>query len=667
MTAPYRVEVNVGSYGLSAQDDDPAGYGLTDGLELRYGVPNADLAPLVQQDPAEASFGIIAPDSTTYRFQLGDQVRVAVYNSHSGGNGYYFWGRVAQLTAQPHKLGILYSFTCVDYMADLQELKAGRVDYPQESSLTRCNRMLAENGLGPLVVEGIVPADAFQASARVSADEGVVPLTEALEEVLAGWTESQTQDETGATAVNTITARYELRPNIVNPGGIVGQGTLDTVSPFKLTPIMRPQGWTPPARPSATPQFHLTVATSASSPSTQNLVLDAGGVEFNPLFTQQKGNNITRTVVQCDGVGYAMADWTTWGTYQYALGVGTLEATVKTRLVALNFGAVVAAMYRGTIQPDPGLSWTIGELIWRAGRTQAAGWQGPQLRRVCTIARVDAVNTSSHVPTGKAWVTGVVDGLRVRVEDKEVVVGFTLAPMHETQGGALIVPHQMTLAQLSVVTRRNLALNPSLESSTGLGNYGAVNPGSFDTTQHTDRLQSYKCAPTSGTGFVGNYLSSAFSQLVDPQGQPLAAGSSITWSTDIRRAAGTAQAFMRLEFFTAGGVFVSGAISPALTLTGSFTRQQLTAVIPATATQVKRIVYYNNPVASVDVLNVDRCLIEAGSSAGSYFDGATAAAGVLSYSWSGTAETSQALETNTPTYANLDPTDTFADYLLAYA
>lgn len=435
----------MGTYTLASQDGDPPAYGLADPLVVSQSIPNADLAPLVQADPQEATVNIIAPDPTTYSFNLGDQVRVTIYSNHSGGNNYAFFGRVAQLKAQPHDLGILYTLTCVDYLADLTELKAGRVDYPAEPSWDRVNRMLAENGIGPVVVEGVAPANNPTASARVSADEGVSPLGELLEEVLAGWTESQPNNELGVAATNVITTRYELRPNIVNPGGVAGQGSLDPVSPFKLSPIYRPQGWAPPARlPASTPR-KLTVAVADSSPSTDALILDAGHVDFAPSFTQQKGNAISRVVVQADAVGYAMADWTQWGSYQWTAISAALEATVKTRVTSLATTAVVvAAMNRGSIQPNGGLAWTVGELVWRASRTQATGWQGPKLRRVCTVARVDAVRTSSHIPTNKAWVVGVVDSLRVTVEGGEVVVAFTLAPMHYTASGALVVPNQAT-------------------------------------------------------------------------------------------------------------------------------------------------------------------------------------------------------------------------------
>lgn len=450
MSAPYRVEVDVAGVSLVSQETDPAGYGLADPLVLQQSVPTVDLAPLVQQDPQEATVTVIAANSGSYSFALGQQVRVAVYASHAGGNNYAFWGRIAQLQAQPHDLGILYTLQCVDYMADLAELTAGRVDYPAENALVRVNRMLAENGIGAVLVEGVTPTALPNVSARVALTEGTVPLLEALEQVLAGWAEAQPNNELGVAASNLITTRYELRPNIVNPGGIAGQGTLDPVTPFKLSPIYRPQGWDPPARLSAVTNVHLTVDTANTSPSTDALILDAGAVEFPTLYTQQKGNAVQRVVVELSGgAGFSVADWSSWGTYFWLAASSVVEATVKVRETVL--GTVLASMYRGSIQPDSSLQWTVGAITWLASRTQAASWQGPKLRRVCTIARVDAVRSSSHVPTGKSWMAGVVDSLRITVQAGEVTVGFTLAPMHYTNSGALVVPHQATFAAAALV------------------------------------------------------------------------------------------------------------------------------------------------------------------------------------------------------------------------
>lgn len=438
MSSPYRVEVDVGVYSLASQDGDPASYGLADPLTLSYSVPQTDLAPIVQRDPDEATVNVIAPDPWTYTFTLGDQVRVAVYSDHAATVcTHSFFGRIAQLTAQPHKLGILYTLQCVDYLADLAELKAGRADYPLEDALTRVNRMLDENSIGPVVVEGsawVAPT----VRARL-ANEGAVSLAEEIESTINAWTTSQVNDETGNPAFNVVSCRYELAPNIVNPGGVVGQGTLDGDSPFKLTPIYRPQGYAPPARLATVPDYHLTVDPADTSPSTGSLILDAGDVEFAPSYVQSKGNAINAVVI-LDGLGnYNQADWQNWGKYVPVKKGAALEATLTTRQ---NIITVAPEVYRGSIPADPGASWVVGTITWLASRTQPAAWQGPGLRRVCTIARVDAVNPSSHVPTGKAWIVGVTSALGVTVQGGEVTLGITLAPMNWTALGPGWVPHQ---------------------------------------------------------------------------------------------------------------------------------------------------------------------------------------------------------------------------------
>lgn len=461
MTAPYRVDVVAGAYSLTSLSTDAADYGLADPLELRFSIPNSDLSPLVQRNPDEATITIIAPDAATYAFSLGDPVRATIYTSQALTTANYaFFGRIAQLTAQPHKLGILYTLACVDYTADLAELKAGRVDYPAEASSVRINRMLAENGIPSLAITGSIVSNNPLVSARIAADEGVAGLPELIEEILSGWTENQANNELGTAASTTITARYELLPKIINPGAVPGQGTLDPDHPFTISPIYRPQGWNPPAKLSAVGNVHLTVSTADSSPATQALILDAGQVEFAPVFTQQKGNAVSRVVVQTE-TGFAISDWTNWGVQQYVPSTAAIEATVKTRLNSLPLGLVVAGMYKGTIQPDGSLQWTVGTITWRASRTQVAAWLGPKLRRVCTVARVDAVNPSSHVPTGKAWIAGVLDSLTPRVEGGEITVGFTLAPMTYTETGFGIVPNQATYTVAALVGVTFAQLSPT--------------------------------------------------------------------------------------------------------------------------------------------------------------------------------------------------------------
>lgn len=656
MSAPYRVELEWNGVTLASQDGDAPAYGLADPLELRSSVPNADLAPLVQQDPAEATVNVIAPDPTSWPFKLGDPVRVTVYAHHSGGNNYAFFGRIAQLVAQPHKLGILYTLSCVDYLADLTELKAGRVDYPQETSLVRLNRMLAENGIGPLVVEGTAPAANMLASARVAADEGVVGLAEAMEEVLAGWTETQTTDELGGAPLNSITCRYELRPNIVNPGGVAGQGSLDPASPFKLTPIYRPQGWAAPGRMQLSPQAHVTVAVADSSPSTEALVLDAGHVDFGTQFTQQKGNAIQRIVVQCDAVGFAMADWSNWGKYTWAAATAALEATVKTRLVDVStYGVVAASVYRGQLQPDPAVAWTMGELVWRASRTQAAGWQGPQLRRLLSVARVDAVNSSSHIPTDKAFLTGVVDSLRVLVNAGEVVVGFTLAPLPY-----LVLSRKVaTFLALEIAGRVNMVQQPSFETQTA--------PWTAQGAGVT--LTSFAATPPAGVGG-----SKVLRGVGTTSGADTYALLQIGFTKPSKLYRVNAYRFIPAALTGAPignrSVWVqdsTGASAQTLTLTvgattGVWVREQVTITTAAGHTGVLQVrLYVPNGTVYWDAVLVE----EDGASGAAYFDGATTDAGGVQYDW-GDANNPQntTSQGSTLTYANVDPADTFADWAI---
>jgi hypothetical protein len=71
-----------------------------------------------------------------------------------------------------------------------------------------------------------------------------------------------------------------------------------------------------------------------------------------------------------------------------------------------------------------------------------------------------------------------------------------------------------------------------------------------------------------------------------------------------------------------------------------------------------------NRTTIVGTIYLDGFLIETGPTLGAYFDGSTAPAGTLVYAWTGTAGNSPSTEATQPTFAQLEPTDTFLDYML---
>lgn len=684
----------MGSYSLSSNSGDPASYGLIDPLDIRQSLPTADLAPLVQCNPDEATITVLAPDPFAYSFSLGDQVRVTMYSSWTpGGSNVAFFGRVAQLQAQPHKMGVLYTLQCVDYLADLAELKAGHADYPVESSLTRVNRMLAENGIGSVVTEGIIdPGAGFNDPNVVArlATEGQLDLPAALELVLAGWPQSFKQDETGAGTVNANVSRYELRPNIVNPGGVAGQGSLDPAHPFKLSPIFRAKGWTPPARLGAAPGAKLSVSKHDTYPATDTLTLDAGHVDYNPVFAQQKGNAVQRVVVAFPGGVYSTADWLGMGYYQWRADSSTVEATV-TCWQQTSTG-VASSMYRGTIQPDPSLQWTVGELSWRFSRTEREGADFLKLRRVVIVTRVDAANVSARNPTGRTWVVGVVDSIRATILGGELVMAFTLAPMHYTKAGPQFsgVPGMALISEWLPTLRRNLNVAPQAIAGCGWAASNAWTPAATLTDTASGgpavgpAVVPFRRFTSTGTNTPASSAVIALQQHSLPGygvsgTSPAVPGDQITLSVYVR--CSIAQTvLLQCVLMDANGSGSGSSASANVTLVANtWTRLERTITVPdgdtvAIRTDVRAGTSGRLAWAVGTTFDVAAGQAELAPAATSYFDGSFAAAGTLAYTWehsdgvAGTANAVPSVEQRTGLLiSDLDTRDTFGDYLLMHA
>lgn len=430
MSSGYRAEVTIGAYSWTTTDADPKpvpGYVgvLVDPLVVSRYVPDGDLAPNIQQR-AEASVTILAEAASTYSFGIGDAVAIVVYTQNvTGGNSVTFYGRVADVQAQPHKLGVLYTLTAQDYITDLAEPTVGKVDYPLETMAPRLARVMAEAGMGPFLypagyVDSIVDL-------RTAADEGPTSLLDYLQLVLNGAMAQDAHSETGAAVPNVVQTMLELAPNITGT-------TLDLVNPFKLVPIYaRPLGYDPPGRllpASPGSPRKIDVQTAQTSPATGVQVLDAGRVEFTPTWQLRKGDAITRITVQgrsLSSLWWATADWES-GIPYYSSLKAPLETTVKTVLNASTMGEIIAAILKGGLPPAAQAAWRVGELLWRASRTEAADWVPPSLRQLLVVARIDAVNATSHSPTAKAYLYGSLATQRFTIAKGELQVAFTLAP-----------------------------------------------------------------------------------------------------------------------------------------------------------------------------------------------------------------------------------------------
>lgn len=164
----YRVEVTAGPYSWVTTDSDPADYGLADPLTVQWSAP-ANGQKLPQPDPLTASFRVVVADMADLAgIAFGQPVTIRVYawppgtinpDLHpAGGICYYppivvFRGRIANLTAQPHKLGMILTVQATEYTVDLAERQVGSYDWPQESPTDRIERICSEAGINAMSID----------------------------------------------------------------------------------------------------------------------------------------------------------------------------------------------------------------------------------------------------------------------------------------------------------------------------------------------------------------------------------------------------------------------------------------------------------------------------------------------------------------------------------
>jgi len=119
----YRVTVTAGTHTWERDATDPTGgYGLTDDLVVIRSVPDSDLWP-VQPNPAECRFGVVVENADDLAdLDIGTPVVGKVYMPAAAAEPVeQFHGRIADGDSAPHKVGAVWRFVCLDYLADLLE------------------------------------------------------------------------------------------------------------------------------------------------------------------------------------------------------------------------------------------------------------------------------------------------------------------------------------------------------------------------------------------------------------------------------------------------------------------------------------------------------------------------------------------------------------------
>lgn len=150
---PYHVTVKVGRgtdfHAWTITKGAPAAYGPVDGLQITQATLDGLWPPT--EAPRECRFQLIAAEFDDVPFvKLGAMVEVVVRTQAAGTLVASFGGRVAELTANPHDLGVLFTLLCVDFTTDLRGLPVTISEaWPAESVYSRFVRLV--NAIGGYV------------------------------------------------------------------------------------------------------------------------------------------------------------------------------------------------------------------------------------------------------------------------------------------------------------------------------------------------------------------------------------------------------------------------------------------------------------------------------------------------------------------------------------
>jgi len=176
--------------------------------------------------------------------------------------------------------------------------------------------------------------------------------------------------------------------------------------------------------------------------------------------------------------------------------------------------------------------------------------------------------------------------------------------------------------------RTNLVTNSSFETNT-TGWLAYNSTGTRDTAEYYSGLASYK--------LVGDGSQTYCSARIRI---PVTAYAEYTMSFYAKATVGTPTARATLNWYTAGGTYISQNVGTATALTTSWGRRSVTATAPATATQVDVYIECPAGVSAGTTIFADAFLLESGGTLLSYFTGSTISSytgyTLLSQSWSGT-------------------------------
>lgn len=447
MSQQWAVKAWAGAYSWTVLDNDPAGYGLASPLTIANGLPTSDVAPLVQPNSATASFQVIvAQVADLDQLQLGDPVTLRYWPSRTPAAGdrpsIEFAGRVATMEAQPHKLGVLYTIGCVDYIADIAEnTVGGSFAWPQENLDDRVRRILSTcgyavpAGTGLYGGTGSIPIQALIDARPIGKANALELLLHTLAQYRMNFTGFPNSHGIAYVAQQTVP-----RAGVSNWSS--GAAVLDATAPYIiLTTFSSPQ-FTAPLRVTLVGGVYKLTGSTAQSAAGGVGVVDAGRVSMDTKFAQRKGDATNAIAVTGNAIGTQTAAWS---------GVAQrVEASVETELSTAADGAALAAEYLPPVKPSQAALWVADTMRWLID-AEPGTWFLPTIGRGFMVVRVNGVWS----PLEREWYVGLLSGLKFSVDGGVPVADLDVIPWNVDPAQSLNpvkwsdLPALMTYANMS--------------------------------------------------------------------------------------------------------------------------------------------------------------------------------------------------------------------------
>lgn len=179
--------------------------------------------------------------------------------------------------------------------------------------------------------------------------------------------------------------------------------------------------------------------------------------------------------------------------------------------------------------------------------------------------------------------------------------------------------------------RRNLALNPGIETS---ASYWSTNSANGSVARDTAQSQSGSASLRTTIAAAGSVSTQLWDGSTTPM-VPVSTNEFVTISASVRATASGHTLSIAHRWRDNGLTEVAGASTQsAVPLSTTWTRVSFRAQVPAGATY-DHISFYANASGPMSWW-IDDVLVEKSTSLGDYFDGSTASAGEFTYGWSGT-------------------------------